>query len=97
MSDQTPPERASPSIIKWSQAALLLLVAIGFGIHYWRLSQLYVSTDNSYVNANRIEMAAQVSGAGASTPSPINSRWMPPKPSSSSPTHQSPRIRADSR
>ena len=63
MSDQKPPERASPSkIVKWSLAALLLLVAVGFGVHYWRVTQLYVSTDNSYVNANRIEMAAQVSG-----------------------------------
>jgi membrane fusion protein (multidrug efflux system) len=43
-------------------AAVILLVALGFGIHYWRLSQLYVSTDNAYVNADRIEMAAQVSG-----------------------------------
>jgi membrane fusion protein, multidrug efflux system len=63
MTDQTPPERASPSkIIKWSLAAVVLLVAIGFGVHYWRIAQLYVSTDNAYVNANRIEMAAQVSG-----------------------------------
>ena len=43
-------------------AAVILLVALGFGIHYWRLSQLYVSTDNAYLNADRIEMAAQVSG-----------------------------------
>jgi membrane fusion protein (multidrug efflux system) len=56
-------ERASPAkLIKWGVAAAMLLVAIGFGIHYWRQSQLYVGTDNAYVNANRIELAAQVSG-----------------------------------
>ena len=55
--------RVSPGkLIKWGIAAIILLVAIGFGVHYWRLSQLYVSTDNAYVNADRIEIAAQVSG-----------------------------------
>jgi membrane fusion protein (multidrug efflux system) len=49
-------------MIKWGIAAVVLMVALGFGVHYWRLSQLYVSTDNAYVNADRIEMAAQVSG-----------------------------------
>jgi membrane fusion protein (multidrug efflux system) len=57
------PERASPAkLIKWSFAALVLLAIVGAGIYFWHQSQLYVSTDNSYVNANRIEMAAQVSG-----------------------------------
>jgi len=56
-------ERASPAkLIKWGIAAAILLTVFGFGIHYWRLSQQYVSTDNAYVNADRIEMAAQVSG-----------------------------------
>jgi membrane fusion protein (multidrug efflux system) len=55
--------RASPAkLIKMGIAAVILLVALGFGVHYWRLSQLYVSTDNAYLNADRIEMAAQVSG-----------------------------------
>jgi membrane fusion protein (multidrug efflux system) len=47
----------------------LLVVAIGFGVHYWRLAQLLVSTDNAYVNADRIEMAAQVSG-------PVTTVWV---------------------
>jgi len=64
------PDRISPAkIIKWSLAALVLIVAIGFGVHYWRLSRLYVSTDNAYLNANRIEMAAQVSG-------PVRALWV---------------------
>ena len=55
--------RVSPAkLIKGGIAAVVLLVALGFGVHYWRLSQLYVSTDNAYVNADRIEIAAQVSG-----------------------------------
>src|SRR5690349_1650392 len=50
------PARASAAkIIKWSLAALVLLVAIGLGIRYWRQSRLYVTTDNAYVNANRVE------------------------------------------
>jgi membrane fusion protein (multidrug efflux system) len=56
-------ERVSVAkIVKWSIAAIILVAAIGFGVHYWRLSERYVSTDNAYVNANRIEIAAQVSG-----------------------------------
>jgi membrane fusion protein (multidrug efflux system) len=56
-------ERASPAkLVKWSIAALVLVALLIAGIYYWRQSRLYVSTDNSYVNANRIEMAAQVSG-----------------------------------
>ena len=56
-------ERASPAkLIKGSIAALVLLAILIAGIYFWHQSQLYVSTDNSYVNANRIEMAAQVSG-----------------------------------
>jgi len=66
----TPPSRASPAkIIKWALAALALIVAIAVAIHYWRLSRLYVSTDNAYVNANRIEIAAQVSG-------PVRAIWI---------------------
>ncbi len=73
MNDETSPTISTPlpvatsrlspgKIIKWLIAALILAAAIGFGVHYWRLSRIYVSTDNAYVNANRIEMAAQVSG-----------------------------------
>jgi membrane fusion protein, multidrug efflux system len=63
-------ERASPAkLIKWGIAAIVLVVAGSFGVHYWRLSQLYVSTDNAYVNADRIELAAQVSG-------PVTKIWI---------------------
>jgi hypothetical protein len=78
MNDHTPPAaatlpsapaRLSPAkIVKWTLAAVVLVAAIGFGVHYWRLSRLYVTTDNAYLNANRIEMAAQVSG-------PVRALW----------------------
>jgi len=62
--------RVSPAkLIKWGIAAIVLAVAVGFGVHYWRLSLLYVSTDNAYLNADRIEMAAQVSG-------PVTKIWI---------------------
>ena len=80
MNDQTTPlpgtalptaaNRVSPAkIVKWALAALVLIVGLAVAVHYWRLSRLYVSTDNAYVNANRIEIAAQVSG-------PVRSIWI---------------------
>ena len=58
-----PRERLSTAkLIKWGIALIVIVAAVAFGIHFWRESQLYVSTDNAYVNANTIDMAAQVSG-----------------------------------
>ena len=66
----TAPSRVSPAkIVKWALAAVVLAVAISIAVHFWRLSRLYVSTDNAYVNANRIEIAAQVSG-------PVRAIWI---------------------
>ena len=48
---------------KWLFLAVAVLVAGVFGYRYWHHSQLYVSTDNAYVNANMVEVAAQISGA----------------------------------
>ncbi|HEX7649974.1 MAG TPA: HlyD family secretion protein [Noviherbaspirillum sp.] len=48
---------------KWLVIAAVLIVAAIFGYRYWRHSQLYVSTDDAYINANTVEVAAQVSGA----------------------------------
>lgn len=59
----TAPERTSAvKLVKAGIAVVVLVVAIGFGVHLWRQSHAYVSTDNAYVNADRIELAAQVSG-----------------------------------
>ena len=67
---QVAPNRVSPAkIIKWTIALVVLAVAISVAVHYWRLSRLYVTTDNAYVNANRIEIAAQVSG-------PVRAIWI---------------------
>ncbi|MGE5622109.1 MAG: efflux RND transporter periplasmic adaptor subunit [Bacillota bacterium] len=48
--------------IQWLAIALLLIIASVFGYRYWRHGQLYASTDNAYLNANTVEIAAQVSG-----------------------------------
>jgi membrane fusion protein (multidrug efflux system) len=67
---QVAPNRVSPAmIIKWAIALVVLGTAISVAIHYWRLSRLYVTTDNAYVNANRTEIAAQVSG-------PVRAIWV---------------------
>ncbi|HTU66012.1 MAG TPA: HlyD family secretion protein [Steroidobacteraceae bacterium] len=59
----TAPERTSPKkIIKLGIAVLVLAGALSVGVYFWHQSQRFVSTDNAYVNANRIELAAQVSG-----------------------------------
>jgi membrane fusion protein (multidrug efflux system) len=56
-------DRLSPAkLIKWGIAAVVLVGAIVLGLHYWHRSQMYVTTDNAYVNAHTVEMAAQVSG-----------------------------------
>jgi membrane fusion protein, multidrug efflux system len=49
-------------IIQWSIVAALLVVAGTITHRYWRHAQLYVVTDNAYVNANRIVVSPQVSG-----------------------------------
>ncbi len=48
--------------LKWVIAAVVVVIAAGAGLHYWREGQLYVSTDNGYVQANQAEIAAQVNG-----------------------------------
>lgn len=53
---------AKRKLIKWLVITLVLLTATVFGYRYWRHSELYVSTDNAYLNANTVEIAAQVGG-----------------------------------
>ncbi len=64
--DQPPvrprPRLAAARIVKWSIVCVALGAALALGWRYWRHAQLYVSTDNAYVNANMIDIAAQVSG-----------------------------------
>ncbi|QDZ29480.1 HlyD family secretion protein [Noviherbaspirillum sp. UKPF54] len=49
-------------LIKWVAIAALLILAAIFGYRYWRHGQLYADTDNAYINANTVEIAAQVGG-----------------------------------
>jgi membrane fusion protein, multidrug efflux system len=59
----TAPDRTSPAkLVRLGIAVVVIAAVIGFGVHFWRQAQLFVSTDNAYVNADRIELAAQVSG-----------------------------------
>ena len=62
----TPPARRRvprrPKGLKWIVAVVVLLVAAFFGIRYWIDSRHFASTDNAYVQANQVEVAAQVMG-----------------------------------
>ena len=48
--------------IKWLVVAVVLIAAVFFGVRYWIESNRYVETDNAYVGANQVDIAAQVSG-----------------------------------
>ena len=49
-------------IIKAGIGLIVLASAIAAGVHYWHQSQIYVTTDNAYLNAHTVGIAAQVSG-----------------------------------
>src|SRR4051812_15406052 len=49
-------------VLRWLVLALILVGISIFGFRYWQHAQRYVSTDDGYVNANVVEIAAQVSG-----------------------------------
>ena len=51
-----------PRHLKWIVAGLVLAVAAVVGWRYWSEASRYVSTDNAYVNANQVEITAQVIG-----------------------------------
>src|SRR5581483_511377 len=52
----------SRKAIRWVIIALVLVAVAIFGMRYWQHARTFVSTDNAYVNANTVEIAAQVSG-----------------------------------
>jgi membrane fusion protein, multidrug efflux system len=56
------PRIAIGKIVKWGIFAVVVIAATTVGWGYWRQAQLYVSTDNAYVNANMVQIASQVSG-----------------------------------
>jgi len=49
-------------LVKWLLIVVILIAAGVIGVRYWLHSQRYVSTDNAYLNANTVEIAAQISG-----------------------------------
>jgi len=73
----TPPVQAAPSPAppparrekrprgkqaRWIIAALVLAAGGYFGYRYWREAGLFVTTDDAYIQANQVEITAQVSG-----------------------------------
>jgi len=48
--------------IKWLIAGLVIAALAVFGFRYWQHSRLFASTDNAYVNTDRVDVASQVTG-----------------------------------
>src|SRR4051812_34677697 len=49
-------------LIKWGGVFIVVSLAVIYGYRYWRHSKTYVSTDDAYVNAHTVEVAAEVAG-----------------------------------
>src|SRR4051794_20161501 len=56
------PHRLRRKQIKWIIAGIVLVALAIAAIAYWRESSRYVRTDDAYVQANQVEVTAQVSG-----------------------------------
>jgi membrane fusion protein (multidrug efflux system) len=48
--------------LRWLIIIAVVAAVCIFGYRYWRNSQLYASTDDAYINANRIDISSQVMG-----------------------------------
>jgi len=55
-------KRSYKKQLKWAAAAIAVVAAALAAAHFWRESSRFVTTDNAYVNANQVEITAQVSG-----------------------------------
>lgn len=49
-------------LVRWGIFAVVLIAGAVVAWRYWQHGQVYVSTDNAYVNADIVRIAAQVSG-----------------------------------
>lgn len=49
-------------LLQWAIVAAVLIAAVIFAFRYWQHARQYASTDNAYINANTVEIAAQISG-----------------------------------
>ena len=56
------PRVSRRKLIRWAVIAIVVIGAAVFGVRYWQHGRAFVGTDNAYVNANTVEIAAQVSG-----------------------------------
>src|SRR5436190_3793046 len=56
------PHRLRRKQIKWILSGIVLLALAIAAVVYWRESSRYVSTNDAYVQANQVEITAQVSG-----------------------------------
>src|SRR2546423_1380131 len=56
------PRLSHRKLIRWTILLTIVVAAVVFGLDYWRHARTFVSTDNAYINANTVEIAAQVSG-----------------------------------
>jgi membrane fusion protein, multidrug efflux system len=58
-----PADTISPrKLVKWALILFAVIVAAILGWRYWRNAELYASTDNAYINADKVEIASQVQG-----------------------------------
>jgi membrane fusion protein (multidrug efflux system) len=60
-----PPARTGRSRrkqVRWILLAVAVAIAAIAGYHFWHEAGLYVTTDNAYVQANQVEVSAQVTG-----------------------------------
>ena len=53
---------STPKLLRWTIVAAVLIAAALLALRYWQHSRQYASTDNAYINANTVEIAAQING-----------------------------------
>ncbi len=57
-----PPRKSRRKIVRLAIVATVLVALVIGGIAYWLHARHFVSTDDAYVNANTVDVAAQVAG-----------------------------------
>lgn len=66
MTDQAAPSMARPMtrrrLLNYVGAALLLLLALAWGLHWWFNGRFLVATDNAYLRADIVTVAPRVAG-----------------------------------
>jgi membrane fusion protein (multidrug efflux system) len=57
-----PPRKSRRKIVRLAIVAVVLVAIVIGGVAYWLYARQFVSTDDAYVNANTVDVAAQVAG-----------------------------------